>query len=81
MNRPSLGPADVRVGLGEDSHVVLERSDEVRHELDRNDHARTDRSLDDVVLLGLATFSESGMTSQNVSVKSKGVWAIEQKFA
>jgi hypothetical protein len=25
--------------------------------------------------------SESGITSQNVSVKSNGVWAIEQKLA
>src|SRR5438034_1117220 len=29
----------------------------------------------------LISFSESGMTSQNVSVKSNGVCAIEQKFA
>src|SRR5579859_4382620 len=29
----------------------------------------------------LISLSESGITSQKVSVKSKGVWAIEQKFA
>jgi hypothetical protein len=29
----------------------------------------------------LISLSESGITSQKVSVKSNGVWAIEQKFA
>src|SRR5689334_13120830 len=29
----------------------------------------------------LISFSDSGITSQKVSVKSNGVWAIEQKLA
>src|SRR5215510_7854075 len=29
----------------------------------------------------LISLSDSGITSQKVSVKSNGVWAIEQKFA
>ena len=62
--------------------MLLQGRHQVRQELHRNDDARTDRRLDDVVALGfLTSFSESGMTSQKVSVKSNGVWAIEQKLA
>src|SRR5947207_12133126 len=50
--RPLLGPADVRVRLGEDAHVFLERGDEVRHELHRDHDARADRGADDMVGFG-----------------------------
>ena len=62
--------------------MLLQRGDRVRDELHRHDDPRADRRADDVVGLGLAQLlSESGITSQKVSVKSNGVWAIEQKFA
>ena len=36
---PLLRPPDVGIGLGEDAHVLLQRGNQVRHELDRHDHA------------------------------------------
>ena len=62
--------------------MLLQRGDQVRHELHRHDDLRAHRRADDVVGLGLPDLlSDSGITSQKVSVKSNGVWAIEQKFA
>jgi hypothetical protein len=62
--------------------MFLEARDEVGHELDGHDDSGSDRRLDDVVRFGVADlFFERGMTSQKVSVKSNGVWAIEQKLA
>jgi hypothetical protein len=74
-------PADVAVRLGKDAPVLLQRRDEVRHELHGHDHLGPHRRADDVVGFGLFDlFSDSGITSQKVRVKSNGVCAIEQKF-
>jgi hypothetical protein len=62
--------------------VLLHCGDEVRHELNGHNDPRAHRGADDVLgLRFLDAFSESGITSQKVRVKSNGVWAIEQKFA
>ena len=63
--------------------MFLQRGDKVRDELHGNDDARAHGGADDVVGLRVAQlpFPTSGITSQKVSVKSNGVWAIEQKFA
>ena len=54
VNGSALRPADVRVGLGEDAHVILQRGDEIRDELDWNDDACPDGGLDQMFLLGLS---------------------------
>ena len=60
--------------LAEDAHVLLERRDQVRHDLEGNGNLRPDRRTNDVLGLGLAmSFSERGSTSQKDSVKSNGV--------
>ncbi len=79
-----LGPCSTRPAalLGEDAHVLLQRGDEVRHELHRHHDVRAHGRPHDVLGLRLCgSLSDSGITSQKVSVKSNGVCAIAQKFA
>ena len=80
MHRPLVpaGPG----GLAEDAHVFLEGGDEIRQYLDGHGDLGADRGADDVgVCACWMSVSESGSTSQNDSVKSKGVWEIAQKLA
>lgn len=75
-------PAHVRVRIREHAPVLLQRRNQVRNELDGHDDLCAHRSANHVLALGLLDFSfRKGMTSQKVSVKSKGVCAMEQKFA
>ena len=80
VNR-SLVPA-VAGRLRIDAHVLLQRRDQVRHDLQRDHDLGADRRADDVIRFGrLMSFSESGSTSQKARVKSNGVCEMAQKFA
>jgi hypothetical protein len=71
----------LRERLGVDPHVVLQRRDEVGHQLHRNRHARPDRRAEHLVGLGLPeVLLGRGRTSQKVSVKSNGVCDTAQKL-
>ena len=62
--------------------MFLQRADEIGHELHRHDDfVRTGARTTCSASASLISLSDSGITSQNVSVKSNGVCAIEQKFA
>ena len=62
---------------------LLQRRDQVGHELHRHHDARAHRRPDDVLVLRRrgSPSPTAACTSQKVSVKSNGVWATEQKLA
>ena len=75
--------SQLRAGrFGEDAHVFLQRRDQVGHDLQRHDDLGADRRRTMCsASAAWMSFSDSGSTSQNDSVKSNGVWEIAQKFA
>jgi hypothetical protein len=81
----ALGPG-VRIGgrlCGLDgAHLFLERRNQARHDAERKGDPRDDRRLDDLGLLRrLQVVLRQRLPSQNVIVRSKGVWATAQKLA